>query len=633
MSGIELKSKKCGKSGGSKATQFKKGGWNPSKQRSTPSSSSKSSFLPDSHGAVSGSEEPKLRLSQQEAVDVQFISQSNSYEPEDRNVLAYSLRPRTGKEKKMPESQEISENIIVSVSKMAELVNHVHATTCKQSDIKVRIVKRNGLCVYASVRCNFCGYNGPVVPMSDTIKKQQTGPEAGALNQMAVVPVLKSKVGMDDVRTVLTCLGIKAPSSSTLQRKLNNMANCAVEVNEQQMLDNQTYVARVMNLAGTPTPSADCAFDVCYTCRPQGGCEKAAQSFGVLVENTTSQKLPVALAVANKFCRKKACSHQHCAKTFPTESSIASSERVLLHRTLDKVENDRIIKVASITTDAGTQSAKAIRDWCRPRQREALIHYKCLVHKLRAVERHIKQLHLKSIPKTYDKTSFLRKLASSIRARVRLELTRRIRCKQFVEQARAAILNITKCFCDNHERCRQVSSVCTKGLMVTNSHLPYGQPLKLSAADLKTVDSKLSQLFNLEGLQEVRKLYNTNKCESINSTVFQYAPKSTCWSRNFNALCHSATHSRTVGPGKAIVKLATSSGVCIREDSVLFNQLKAKDTLRSYHKMRKASALYKQTRYFHRKRKMNKALFQDSVYSADNASSCSAIDHNYGLKV
>ena len=147
------------------------------------------------------------------------------------------------------------------------------------------------------------------------------------------------------------------------------------------------------------------------------------------------------------------------------------------------------------------------------------------------------------------------------------------------------------------------------------------------------MELKLNQLFDKESLQEVSKLYNTNKCESLNSTIFQYAPKYKCFSRTFSALCHSATHSRTVGTGKSIIKLATSTGIKVPENSALFKQMKAKDTLRRYHQLRKASAKYKQLRYFYRKRRTNKTLFKDSVYSSENVESTSAADHSYGLQV
>jgi hypothetical protein len=229
----------------------------------------------------------------------------------------------------------------------------------------------------------------------------------------------------------------------------------------------------------------------------------------------------------------------------------------------------------------------------------------------------------------------MRKLGSSIRSRVRLELMKIRKQRQseaeFIKSAGAATENITKCFSGDHRLCRQHSRVCTSHLQVIYSHLPYGMPLKLSDPDIKAVQMKITKMFDAIGLHEVSKMYHTNMCESLNAAVFNYAPKSTCWTRNFTALCHSATHSRTVGPGQSTMQLATAAGINVKKNSAMYIKLTAKDRLRHYHSLRRTSAKYKQARHYHRKRKMNKSLFKESLYSSENEASCSATDHNYGL--
>ena len=57
--------------------------------------------------------------------------------------------------------------------------------------------------------------------MSDMVKKAK-GPLASALNEMAVLPAMKMKVGLADITTVLTCLNIKAtPQKKAMQLKFN----------------------------------------------------------------------------------------------------------------------------------------------------------------------------------------------------------------------------------------------------------------------------------------------------------------------------------------------------------------------------------------------------------------------------
>ena len=143
---------------------------------------------------------------------------------------------------------------------------------------------------------------------------------------------------------------------------------------------------------------------------------------------------------------------------------------------------------------------------------------------------------------------------------------------------------------------------------------------------------QIDRYFDESGLRQVCRLYSTNSCESLNAAVFNYAQKSVCWTRNFTALCHSATHSRTVGPGIGTVQLAEAAGIRVRKNSVMYRQLLANDRNWQYHRRRKASLKYKDKRHYLRKRKVNKVLFQESIYSTENVVSCSAFDHSYGLK-
>ena len=65
-----------------------------------------------------------------------------------------------------------------------------------------------------------------------------------------LIPVLKLKVGMSDVVQVVSCLNIKSPDRRGLQRRLSRLSDMMIDVNKQQMIDNQTYVKHILQLAG-----------------------------------------------------------------------------------------------------------------------------------------------------------------------------------------------------------------------------------------------------------------------------------------------------------------------------------------------------------------------------------------------
>jgi len=368
--------------------------------------------------------------------------------------------------------------------------------------------------------------------------------------------------------------------------------------------------------ANNPTHTGiDAQYDVSYSSRPQGGSEKAVQSFAAIIEHTTARKLPIAAAVANKRCTKRSCDHtqERCKKNYSSDQSIASSERSLLHKALDDVKKPRLITLRSVTTDASAQLAKALRDY-NSTNNSQIMHYKCFIHRVRTMEKHIRDLQLSSIPKAHDKHAYRQKLASSIRSRIRTEL-KTVRNLQkndaaFIKSAAAAIQNITKCLSGDHRQCRLGKSYVCKSHLSTysTSSLPYGVHLELKDHDLSLIQKEID-----------------------NSGVYFLAPKTSSYSRNFPALCHSAVHSASLGPSRSTLGLIKEAGIKVYRNSPMYVQLKLKDRRRKYHSKRKASPEYKQRRYFLRKRKSNRSLFANSLYSLEQAASPTATEHNYGL--
>jgi hypothetical protein len=102
------------------------------------------------------------------------------------------------------------------------------------------------------------------------------------------------------------------------------MSNTVSRLNEDQMMHNQQYVHRVLQLSGKEA-AADVQFDTSYASRPQAGFEKAKQSFAAVIEHNTKQKLVLSTAIANKHCASKTCAHNNCSKNFASQQSIASS--------------------------------------------------------------------------------------------------------------------------------------------------------------------------------------------------------------------------------------------------------------------------------------------------------------------
>ena len=193
-------------------------------------------------------------------------------------------------------------------------------------------------------------------------------------------------------------------------------------------------------------------------------------------------------------------------------------------------------------------------------------HYKCLVHKLRTLQKHVKNICITSKLPGCDKSAYAAKLAIVMRARVRLEFVgikrRYPSTAEFITESQATIKNIMPCFSGRHLNCRTHSLVCTAHLESYNtSFLPYGKHIQLNNVDTCKIEAILQKNFSQENLEKISRLSTTNQSESLHHRVFTYAPKSIIWSRNFSGLCHSAVHSATFGTGKSSLIIASAIGI------------------------------------------------------------------------
>jgi hypothetical protein len=100
-----------------------------------------------------------------------------------------------------------------------------------------------------------------------------------------------------------------------------------VDVNKQRMIDNQTYVKHILQLAEEDN-LVDVETDSSYNNRPQPGCETATQTLCPLVEQCTTKKLVINIETASVNCPWKNCEHNaHTFKRhYSTDESMASTE-------------------------------------------------------------------------------------------------------------------------------------------------------------------------------------------------------------------------------------------------------------------------------------------------------------------
>ena len=155
------------------------------------------------------------------------------------DVLPIKLRPvkiEDENDNDFERSEESEENIIINLNKLSKLISAFLPHECQRASPSVKVVKRLGLCITVEVFCRNCSFISDAV----TTVASSRGPDAGSLNVCLLIPVLKSKVGINDVVQVLSCLNIKSPDRRGLQGRFNRLSDMMVDVNKQRMIDNQT---------------------------------------------------------------------------------------------------------------------------------------------------------------------------------------------------------------------------------------------------------------------------------------------------------------------------------------------------------------------------------------------------------
>lgn len=554
------------------------------------------------------------------------------------NTLPVRLRPE--KEERQEETlasrdSERSENIIVNFHKLQDFIKLSMKHKCKSKNVEIEITNRKGLCISMQTSCSVCGFNTSPYKLYLECDTNKRGPKPGSMNEGLPLATLKSKMGASDVQLALSCLDIQVPCLTTIKKKINKHSDKMVELNNDAMVKNQEFAGKVSEIIGEGK-SIHVETDTCYNNRNQAGFEAGTQSFSAVIEKVTGKNLPIVMSTANKLCSKgNGCDHSgSCSKTYGTDESISSSESKLATKNFNKIKQQDIVNIKSVTSDASAQLGKVIKQFGQTFG-NPIQYYQCFIHRLRTLQKNIKSINFSNLPPGYDRDIFRQRLATCIRARVRMELVRiHEKCTelQFPTTAQSAVKNIIPCFSGNHSNCSENSEACCAHLDTYNTKfLPYGNYLNLGSEDIQKLQTVLNKSLSLDVLQKICRLHTTNGCESLHHRVFTYAPKSVLFKRNFDALCHSACHSSTFGTGLSSLLLANAMGIKYTKCSPFSRYMVKKDSIALYDSERKKTAKYKMQRYLAKCKKMNRRVRQGSIYT----NNCSELSdqHNYGINV
>lgn len=567
--------------------------------------------------SVSNITRPKHR----EFQDASYVCKSES---DAIPVVPTKLRPEKEKDIVYDSGnfEGSEENVIINLHKLTDLVGAFLPHSCLDASPAIDIVNRQGLCITLQVSCHNCSFKSEPVELFTTVKSPK-GPPAGTLNVSLLIPALKSKVGIHDLVHTLSCLNIQPPDRRGLQRRFNRLSDLMKNINNKQMLDNQTYVKHILKMSGRDN-FVDVEVDSAYNNRPQPGCEAATQSICPLIEQCTTRKLVLNIETANTLCPSSRCQHNtdSCKKNYSSDETMASTESKFVKKHLQKVNTQGILKIKSVTSDASAQVIKAVKDY-ENESKNPTRHYKCFIHKVRSFQKCFRSIKLTSSLTGRNKEIYMRKLSTNVRARIRIELLRLKKCthteQAFVTRAYDAIQNIISCFGNDHRNCRKFSLICTAHLKnYSTSFLPYGNHIELNQCDIIKLKGVIEKYFSKQELSTISRLSTTNQCESLHHKIFTFAPKSTIYTRNFSGLCHSAVHSATLGNGKACINLAKHIGMKYKMSDPFIRQMMKLDKNNEKDALRHKSRKYKFQRYIAKRTKGNRTIRENSLYNCRN---------------
>lgn len=481
-------------------------------------------------------------------------------------------------------SDEVCGNRIISVSLLLSgfsdfterhaLHNQMNTTQCipefafQGSKEVVR-----GLCVQEYIMCNKCKFSYGPYRLYEYAGRLNTvkGRLPGKMNVQLQTAMTKLSMGYNQVIFLFAGIEVPPPSVQNMVKLANRISDVCKDVNKKTMLENQTTVARVMEMRGhsIDKPFISAESDVAYNNPPKGRSmsQPGTQAYAPLIENVTDKKLVIAFSTASKHCatavslRKLGvsveCPHHEgkCSATWPENVPMGNVETALAKSNAAFLEH---VQVDKLCTDNDSKLVNGTRQIF-----PGVEKMDCTVHASRGQRRRLfkhpfsDQLYARY--KVISKSNVNQILSAAVAKRCTAELQQAKTCigddKGFLKKVTQAKENIIDCFGGRHGKCRRHSFIC-KGTRASLhsilSSLPEQKWLLLSEKDTIVLAELLEYKLSPTMIMRQRDLLNTNKSEATHLRVFKSLPKSNTWLRNYEGRAHSAIHSATLGAAQSL---------------------------------------------------------------------------------
>ena len=467
-------------------------------------------------------------------------------------------------------------NRIVSLDQLISTMNEVFQdhlefpVHCENINLQLLSEKKMGLGSNLQFTCQTCGF----VSQSCRTYVPCAGKSKGAAINMLLASALQdTSIGVEKANILLSSMDIPPPSRSHLQKLVTQASEETVRLNERDMAEKRRLVVQHNEASGATDPrqldlSFDCRYNATRMVSSYKPGQSASQAYGVAIENNTSYKYIVGLAIENKLCWTGAflrnrgydvqCPGGHTGCTANLSYMEPHSERRIAFDIADQMYKDDIV-VRTLTTDGDTKSFLGMQDfydqlgeaWNVSRQADPHHLGSSQIRRVRKAKwsdgmfpncanRQARQQAISALAK--DIKSRSSKVIEKLRALGDGDVTKQI--KKLPEVCAATV----ECYSGNCSFCPHGSLVCNgvggRGDWWYDSEfLPtHGiDRLEMNENDKELLRTILEVRLSEQAVYSVSSNTSTQKCEAFNRGALSSLPKEVNFSKTFAGRLASKT--------------------------------------------------------------------------------------------
>jgi hypothetical protein len=519
--------------------------------------------------------------------------------PSDHSTIetqtAPNLRPREKPE--IEENNEKLGNRIVDLQCVIDAMNEVirghqkFPAHCRNPDMVLHKERKIGLGSDLKFACQHCEF---VSRACRTYKPCVGKSQGAAINMLLASALQDTSIGVEKANILLTSMDIAPPARSRLQHLVNAATINTVTLNDSDMANKRQLVIRENRARGASDPKQiDLSLDARYNAnrlvssyKPGQG---ASQAYAVAIENNTSFKYIVGLAIENKLCwtgaylRNKGyedikCPGEHLGCTANIEYMQPHSERRMAYSIAQQMHKEDLM-IRTLTTDGDTKSFLGAQDfyneleaaWNVTRQADPNHLGSSQIRRARKANWSVGMFPGKSTrPERQQATaafakdikSRCAKIISSLRVRGDGDLLKELKCLPDV------CASTIECYAGNCSYCPHQSIVCSGvggvgDWWFHSEFLPTHDihSLKMTTNDKVLLRTILEVRLSESAVISVSSNTNTQKCEAFNRGALSSLPKEVNHSKNFAGRLASKTLQLNNSLQSAIeTKVATITG-------------------------------------------------------------------------